>query len=268
MIEIPDDHPRAESLRIRHVMEKGYMNRIVALAGLIAHGRGEAFDYIIGEKTTPPALKSIEAALSMIKLAKYPVFSINGNTAALAPNEIVKFAEISGIKLEINLFYRTEERIQAIKKHLLDVGAKELFGISDRKAQIQELSSNRRFVDKDGILKSDVILVPLEDGDRTEALRKMGKIVIAIDLNPLSRTAQWANITIVDNFLRVIKLFIEKWPDIEKKSESELKQIVRNFDNKENLREMIKYSIDYLNKISNKGIYIDEVLNFGYKIRI
>lgn len=49
-----------------------------------------------------------------------------------------------------------------------------------------------------------MVLVPLEDGDRTEALRRMGKTVIAIDLNPLSRTSRAANITIVDNVIRAV----------------------------------------------------------------
>ncbi|MGB1233122.1 MAG: phosphopantothenate/pantothenate synthetase family protein, partial [Poseidonia sp.] len=43
---------------------------------------------------------------------------------------------------------------------------------------------------REGILESDVILVPLEDGDRCNALVAMGKTVIVIDLNPLSRSAQ------------------------------------------------------------------------------
>ena len=33
-----------------------------------------------------------------------------------------------------------------------------------------------------GIYQSDVVLVPLEDGDRTEALISNGKFVITIDL--------------------------------------------------------------------------------------
>ena len=49
-------------------------------------------------------------------------------------------------------------------------------------------------------------MVPLEDGDRTKALRKAGKIVITFDLNPLSRTAETANITIVDNVTRAVDL--------------------------------------------------------------
>ena len=55
---------------------------------------------------------------------------------------------------------------------------------------------------------ADVVLVPLEDGDRTEALKKMGKTVITFDLNPLSRTSQKADITIVDNVIRGMKLLI------------------------------------------------------------
>jgi len=268
MIEIPDDHPRAESLRIRHKVQKGFEDKVVATAGLFAHGRGEAFDYIIGEKTCPPAIEAIKAALAMIKLAKHPVFSINGNIAALAPKEIVEFAKMSGMKMEINLFYRSEERIQAIKKYLEEAGANEILGTGPEWATIPELSSQRRLVDPNGILKADVVLVPLEDGDRTEALRKIGKVVITIDLNPLSRTAQWSNITIVDNFVRTIKLFIKLWPEIEKLSESKLKEIVNSFDNKLNLSKMIEYSINYLKDIAKQGIYIEEVLNLGYKIKV
>ena len=55
----------------------------------------------------------------------------------------------------------------------------------------------------DGIYSSDVILVPLEDGDRCEALVNMGKTVIVVELNPLSRSAKMASITIVDEISRV-----------------------------------------------------------------
>ena len=40
--------------------------------------------------------------------------------------------------------------------------------------------------------------MPLEDGDRCEALVAMGKTVLVVDLNPLSRTARTATVTIVD----------------------------------------------------------------------
>jgi len=48
-IEVPDDHPRKVSLDMREKIIEGHTLNIVATAGLLAHGRGEAFDYIIGE---------------------------------------------------------------------------------------------------------------------------------------------------------------------------------------------------------------------------
>ena len=48
-----------------------------------------------------------------------------------------------------------------------------------------------------------MLLVPLEDGDRCEALVAMGKTVIVIDLNPWSRSARSASVTIVDELTRV-----------------------------------------------------------------
>ena len=52
LTNIPYNHPRAGSLHIREMLVEGLRNGIVAHEGLIAHGRGEAFDYLIGEKTT------------------------------------------------------------------------------------------------------------------------------------------------------------------------------------------------------------------------
>ena len=66
-------------------------------------------------------------------------------------------------------------------------------------------TTDRLIVNKNGILISDVIFVPLEDGDRCQALIKNGKKVITIDLNPLSRTAKTATVTIVDNIIRATK---------------------------------------------------------------
>ena len=77
-------------------------------------------------------------------------------------------------------------------------------------AQLSYIESNRKFVHPDGIFKADVVFVPLEDGDRCEALRKMGKAVVTVDLNPMSRTAQQASITIVDNVVRALPLLCEE----------------------------------------------------------
>ena len=55
-----------------------------------------------------------------------------------------------------------------------------------------------------------MIFVPLEDGDRCEALRRLGMQVITVDLNPLSRTARTASITIVDNVARALPLLVAR----------------------------------------------------------
>jgi 4-phosphopantoate--beta-alanine ligase len=92
-------------------------------------------------------------------------------------------------------------------------------------------------------MKADTVLVPLEDGDRTEALVKMGKIVVAIDLNPGSRTARSANITIVDNAIRAIPkmiMVVRKLKDLERKQrEMVMKRIVKEYDNQKNLIESL-----------------------------
>ena len=47
-------------------------------------------------------------------------------------------------------------------------------------------------------------MVPLEDGDRCEALVAAGKQVLVVDLNPLSRTSMTATVTIVDEVSRAV----------------------------------------------------------------
>ena len=251
-------HPRAESIRTREKMTKGVEEKVVALAGLIAHGRGEAFDYLIGEKTIHPASRAIEAAAATLLLSKYPVLSVNGNVAALCAREIVELAKTSGAKLEVNLFHRTLEREKAIEKVLKEAGAKEVLGVGKTDlAHIDEVYSERRIVDPNGILVADVVFVPLEDGDRTEGLVRIGKTVIAVDLNPISRTAQRANITIVDNIVRAVPLLTEKVRNLKKLQPSELKNIVENYDNDEALSEAIQFIENRLHELAKKGIYID-----------
>ncbi|MFB0567222.1 MAG: 4-phosphopantoate--beta-alanine ligase [Candidatus Bathyarchaeia archaeon] len=255
--EIPRDHPRAESLLIRERLVRHFKSRIVAEAGLFAHGRGEAFDYLLGEKTTKNALKAIEAAAATLLTAKHPITSVNGNTAALAAKDIVKLAEVTRAKVEVNLFYRSTEREIAIKKLLKEAGAKQVLGVGEAaSARIDEIGSERRRVDPSGILVADVVLVPLEDGDRTEALVKMGKKVIAIDLNPLSRTAQVATITIVDNVVRAMPTLVEVAKKLRKKDRSKLKTILANFSNKKNLGEATSLINQRLLKLAEKGTYI------------
>ncbi|MEM3160522.1 MAG: 4-phosphopantoate--beta-alanine ligase [Nitrososphaera sp.] len=233
---IPDDHPRAASLMTREKLVDGFKRNIVVAEGLIAHGRGEAFDYLLGEKTTEMAESAVRAAAALLLISKNAVLSVNGNAAALCAKEIVELADITGAKIEVNLFYRTEERERAIKAELERYGARQVLGVGEKaSARIPELSSERRRVDPEGILVADTVFVPLEDGDRTEALAKMGKSVITVDLNPLSRTARAANITIVDNLVRVMPALVQKASALKGKDEKTLRQIVELFDNEENL---------------------------------
>ena len=238
-IGIPSDHPRAKSLYIREMLVNGFKRGLVVPEGLIAHGRGEAYDYLIGEHTTKTAQRAIEAAAATMLLSRRPVISVNGNTAALCPNTAVELAGVAGAAIEVNIFYRTEEREKAIKAELELHGAKNVLGVGSKaSARIPELQSERRRVDPDGIYAADTVLVPLEDGDRTEALIKMNKSVITIDLNPLSRTSRAANITIVDNVVRAMPALVEAVRKL--RGTTSLKKITDNFDNNKNLQESLK----------------------------
>jgi len=255
--EIPQSHPRAKSLRIREKLIQHFKSGVVASAGLIAHGRGEAFDYLLGEETTQPALKAIEAAAATLLTAKHPVISVNGNAVALASKEIVELSKITKAKIEVNLFHRSFERERTIKKVLEEAGATEVLGIDEAaSARIPEVGSERRRVDPKGILIADVVLVPLEDGDRTEALVRMGKKVIAIDLNPLSRTAQFATITIVDNVVRAIPTLTEIVGKLKTKNNKKLEDIASTFDNKKNLGKATDLIHRRLSKLAEKGVYL------------
>ena len=93
-----------------------------------------------------------------------------------------------------------------------------------------------------------MVLAPLEDGDRCEALIAMGKKVITIDLNPLSRTSRYATVSIVDDIERALRNLISV---IESKKEQQQRQHGNSFnldallraydyDNKANLKAAIK----------------------------
>ncbi len=253
-IKIPREHPRAESLRIRERLIRSHVRGVVATSGLIAHGRGEAFDYLLGEKTTEHALKALEAAAAMLLTAGNPVISVNGNAATLVAREIVKLASLTEGKMEVNLFYRTAERELAIKRLLEKAGARDILGVgNEASAKIPELNSERRRVDPRGISIADVVLVPLEDGDRTEALVRMGKKVIAIDLNPLSRTSRKATVSIVDNVVRAMPTLVKVASRLKKQSPSERQRILHSFDNKENLANSMILIKDNLTKLAARS---------------
>jgi 4-phosphopantoate--beta-alanine ligase len=235
---VPESHPRYNSLKLREKLIGGYKTGIVAEAGLIAHGRGEAFDYLLGETTVHEAELAEMAAASFLKKAKNPVISVNGNVAALCPSEIVELANEIPAKLEVNLFHRTEERMNIIIGHLKEHGAEFVLG-ADPDAHIPGLAHSRALCVKEGIYSADVVLVPLEDGDRAQALRDMGKTTIVIDLNPLSRSAQAACVTIIDevtraipNITRFIKGMKEGAPTSDFYNKSNLETLITKIRNK------------------------------------
>jgi 4-phosphopantoate--beta-alanine ligase len=227
--EVPESHPRYESLLTRHRIEEGVEKGITSQQGLIAQGRGEAFDYLLGEETIPSADEAERVAAAQLLRADHPVLSVNGNVAALVPGEIVALAEATGAEIEVNLFNRTAERMERIAAHLRDHGAENVRGLA-ADAQIPGLDHERAKVDEEGIYSADVVLVPLEDGDRAEALAAMDKIEIVIDLNPLSRSAQTAAVPIVDNIIRAVPNMTEHARDLSEATPEELDAIVDAFD--------------------------------------
>ena len=253
---IPRSHPRYHSLVIREKLVRGFREGYVVPQGLIAHGRGEAFDYLIGECTIEPARRAMYAAVALMLLAERPIISVNGNVAALVAEDVVKLAEKVNAAIEINLFYRTSERVRKIAEIFRKLGVEVLGTDEDELCTIPELFSERRKVSCRGIYTADVVLVALEDGDRTEALRKMGKKVIAIDLNPLSRTARAANITIVDNVVRAIPEMVKIADELRGKPKHELENIVQSYNNEEVLRQVLEHICARLRELAEKGVTI------------
>ena len=238
-MSIPKTHPRYTSLKIRERIVNGVKKGITSLHGLTAHGRGEAFDYLIGEKTTESAKRSIEAAAALLLLAKYPIISVNGNAAALAAKGLVRLSKIIPAKLEVNIFHASKQRELKIKKELMRNGAEEVL-LPQKNCTIKHLDSNRKYVNENGILKADVVFIPLEDGDRTEALVKDGKKVIVVDLNPMSRSAQKATIAIADNIVRAVPLLIKTIRKYKNYDENKLRSILKIYNNEKVLMETMK----------------------------
>jgi 4-phosphopantoate--beta-alanine ligase len=234
MTDIPTTHPRYKSLVRREKLVEGFKEGIVVPQGLIAHGRGEMFDYLLGERTTKEGRAASRAAAALLLKAKRPIISVNGNVAALSAAEVVRLSQVSKARIEIGLFHRTDERVTKIEKVLVKHGATDVLGFLPD-AKIPGLGSLRGLCTKDGIGMADVVLIPLEDGDRAEALAKMGKKTIAIDLNPMSRTAKNATVTIVDELTRAIPELIRNVEDLAEDSRA-ARLALSSYDRDENLK--------------------------------
>jgi len=232
---IPDSHPRAASLRVRERMKEAVEAGLVHPTGLIAHGRGEAFDYLLGERTPPEAKAAVAEAARRIRAARQPVLSLNGNTVALAAAACVEVQRAwPALRLEVNLFHRSEERVARLIAAVEAAGAPRGSVLGRHPDfRIPRLASDRARCAKAGIGASDVVLVPLEDGDRAQALKAMGKTVLTVDLNPLSRTALAADVTVVDELSRALPNIREEVLRLRGKP-ANCRRVIERFDNRKN----------------------------------
>ena len=245
LTDIPKSHPRYASLVARERVAEGVKKGYTSTQGLIAQGRGECFDYLLGERTNPPAEAATKAAAALLLLAKRPSLSVNGNVAALVPDEMIELSAVLNVPLEVNLFHRSEERVKKIADLLRQKGAREVLG-EHPDATVPGLEHARALATRGGIYDADVVLIPLEDGDRCEALLAMGKKVIAIDLNPLSRTAKRATVSIVDNILRAVPNLTKQVSELSKVPHPELEKVVQEYDNKGTLQDAVRQIQDHL----------------------
>ena len=243
-MNIPKDHPRYASLVVRERLAEFVKRGLVTMTGLISHGRGEAFDYLMGESTTPAALNAEKAAAAYLLNAKRPVICVNGNAAALDAEKLIGLASETDSKIEVNIFHRTEERMTLLIDYLEACGAENVLG-REPDSRIPGLSSERALCTDEGIFSSDVILVPIEDGDRAEALVKMGKTVIAIDLNPLSRTSRAATVSISDEMSRALTNMIRYAKEL-KGNKKETERVLSQFSNADNRKMTVDQICDRL----------------------
>lgn len=178
---------------------------------------------------------------------------MNGNVAVLCPEEIIELGNLVNAPLEINLFYRTREREMAIETAMKQAGAEKLLGIDpDKQTTIEEISHQRRIVDVDGIAISDCVFVPLEDGDRTQALKHLQKEVVTVDLNPLSRTSLAASVSITNNISRAVVEMVDIARDLRNLSREELLVERSKLDNRELLKTALKFMSNRLVKLATE----------------
>ena len=118
MAEIPDSHPRKASLMARQSLVDAAAEGLLAESAMIAHGRGEAFDYLLGEKTSDSARLAIREMAARLMAAAKPVISVNGNTVVLAGHDLIRVAAVLGCPIEVNLYYRTPERVAGLLARL------------------------------------------------------------------------------------------------------------------------------------------------------
>ena len=242
-VTVPKDHPRYKSLMVREHLAEMVDKGLVNPTGLISHGRGEAFDYLMGERTLDPSLKAEKVAAAHLLKAERPLVCVNGNAAALDAKRLIELADEIPAPLEINLFHRTEERVGKLIDYMESQGGKGILG-RDPDARIPGLNHDRALCTRT-LYECDVIVVPIEDGDRAEALVKMGKKVISIDINPLSRTSRAATVPVSDEMSRALENIIRFVKELKGKDE-EIGSLISSYSAEENRRDVLHCIAEYL----------------------
>jgi len=225
MARIPDSHPRKKSLESRQKIVDGSSMGLLADSAMIAHAE-ERLSTICSERgpRSQPERPFVRVRLAS-GMPEGPVISVNGNTTVLAGDGAIRLAAVLGCPIEVNLYYRTPSRVKGLISLLEElrlnvsqeaapdgfygdwkeaVEGVSLLGESPN-FKIEGLEGPRSNCTAEGIGGADTILVPLEDGDRCEALITLGKEVLVVDLNPLSRSARMASVTIVDEVSRAFE---------------------------------------------------------------
>lgn len=242
-MSVPKNHPRYKSLMTREhlaeMVEKGLVNP----TGLISHGRGEAFDYLMGEKSLPSSLEAEKAAAAYLLKAECPLVCVNGNAAALDAKNLISLAEKIPASLEVNIFHRTEERMEMLVEYMESQGGKNVLG-RNPDARIPGLDHDRALCTKT-LYDCDAIIVPIEDGDRAEALVAMGKVVISIDLNPISRTSKKATVPISDELTRALENIIRFVDELRGKT-AEIEKTISDYDKEKNRKATLRAMAEFM----------------------
>ncbi|MCQ2056088.1 MAG: phosphopantothenate/pantothenate synthetase [archaeon] len=233
---IPQNHPRYKTLIVREYLAKMVDKGLVDQTGLISHGRGEAFDYLMGEKTLMSSFKAEKVAAAHLLKARKPLICVNGNAAVLGAEKLIQLSKLIPAPIEINLFHRTEARIDKLIRYLKSKGGENIIGNLPT-ARIPGLEHNRALC-SETLHNCDCILVPIEDGDRAEALVKMGKTVISIDINPISRTSRAATIPISDEIDRALTNIIQFVKNLKGKND-EIDLLITSFSRDQNRRDIL-----------------------------
>ena len=73
----------------------------------------------------------------------------------------------------------------------------------------------------------------------------------------MSRTAQYATVTIVDNVVRAMPLLVSEVERLRGEGVEELRGIVDSYSNRDVLSDSMKVMLERLRELSEKGVYLE-----------